>query len=1032
MLSMHLRDSPNIVDQRLTAPMLTFILISFPFFFSCSSPGAFRSGGDGKSDPSFDLFGFRSTPAKGRSPGFDLSSPRSTGLHPPPVPIFQPSPRRASNASTYISPESRNRRSSLASSSAGGKAFSFSPQPAFASPPPTGAGGGGAGTSAGATNNMNGGHASFTSVFASILGDAHSRISPTNLSAAAAAARDGSAVRAHFGGIFTAADAAAGGGSSNGNNGAGGASGSGAQPGNTMLVPVDGLHPSGGSPLQLHQTTPVSAAANSEDDNGEDDEDGDDNDGYDAVAARRPSRRRALDFDRAAVAGAGGSNNVNGNTINNNNNNINGPNSNDNDDNGLIKYEIPNPLSPSMGPVVIDSIEALLPIPRLRDSSGEESGEGDTGAKDRPRGPVLVPSSTRGVSGTTAGGVSLLPGLTRGGASNGGAGMSFMDSLAQSPISMRPGIIRREDIIDSPAVKEATNAAVAAAMQANAEKRPARAAAAGAAAAAAAAGGTPMSRRPSAAHHAAGNVDSGLFDASGLLSITGSAVPAGGVRCNCKKSRCMKLYCDCFKTLGYCGDGCSCVGCSNREDNAPAVNEARESILQRNPQAFSEKISTGMDTGDALLGDGFGSGSGNLGINSGGGGGIFLQAQHRRGCNCKKSKCLKKYCECFQAGIPCGDSCKCCGCHNTTEAMAAGKPPFDKKRIQQQQQQQQQSAPTLPSLHQQIQQQQIQQQQQHKVALKTPSGEESTGGSGSGSGSDDGGVKLTSASVPAKTTSGGASVAAAAAAPGMQQFAALGPAFQQILLQQALSRNGGAVNGTVAAGAVGANGGTPPPGGHTNGKQGALTVNNQLLVPISWPIAAAAAAAAAGAANGGGAGIGAGAANATTAQQLLTLAASNANTALSNQFAAAIAAAQKNAANVAAAAAATAAAAAKNTHGSNGKATPSVGPSSEDEHPSSAQAAGTTTTTTATDQQQQPSDGLEAPHEGRAPKHAALLQQGNRRKPPLPLASPLPLGGATTTPASLGERGTSNGDEERPRLTPTKRKPARTMTAALS
>jgi len=36
----------------------------------------------------------------------------------------------------------------------------------------------------------------------------------------------------------------------------------------------------------------------------------------------------------------------------------------------------------------------------------------------------------------------------------------------------------------------------------------------------------------------------------------------------------------------------------------------------------------------------------------------------RKGCNCKKSKCLKKYCECFQLGIKCTAKCKCLACLN--------------------------------------------------------------------------------------------------------------------------------------------------------------------------------------------------------------------------------------------------------------------------------------------------------------------------------------------------------------------------------
>ena len=59
--------------------------------------------------------------------------------------------------------------------------------------------------------------------------------------------------------------------------------------------------------------------------------------------------------------------------------------------------------------------------------------------------------------------------------------------------------------------------------------------------------------------------------------------------CNCKNSRCLKLYCECFASGRYC-EGCNCVLCNNNKESEAVRQAAVEAILERNPNAFRPKI----------------------------------------------------------------------------------------------------------------------------------------------------------------------------------------------------------------------------------------------------------------------------------------------------------------------------------------------------------------------------------------------------------------------------------------------------------
>ena len=91
--------------------------------------------------------------------------------------------------------------------------------------------------------------------------------------------------------------------------------------------------------------------------------------------------------------------------------------------------------------------------------------------------------------------------------------------------------------------------------------------------------------------------------------------------CRCKNSKCLKRYCVCFERGDACRDTCECVNCENTKDSAVAKQQRRAAASRK------RKVTEG-------------------------------------GCTCKKSRCLKRYCDCFRAGIKCVAECKCLDCQN--------------------------------------------------------------------------------------------------------------------------------------------------------------------------------------------------------------------------------------------------------------------------------------------------------------------------------------------------------------------------------
>ncbi|CAK63776.1 unnamed protein product (macronuclear) [Paramecium tetraurelia] len=103
--------------------------------------------------------------------------------------------------------------------------------------------------------------------------------------------------------------------------------------------------------------------------------------------------------------------------------------------------------------------------------------------------------------------------------------------------------------------------------------------------------------------------------------------------CHCTKTHCLQLYCSCFHNRRRCMSECRCNDCYNDGQHEEEVQKAVEQIKIKEQRASHHDLDS-FDTKQVW------------------------------GCKCKKTKCVKGYCECFIRGKKCTSHCQCTECEN--------------------------------------------------------------------------------------------------------------------------------------------------------------------------------------------------------------------------------------------------------------------------------------------------------------------------------------------------------------------------------
>lgn len=116
--------------------------------------------------------------------------------------------------------------------------------------------------------------------------------------------------------------------------------------------------------------------------------------------------------------------------------------------------------------------------------------------------------------------------------------------------------------------------------------------------------------------------------------------------CSCSKTHCLKRYCECFSQGFLCNQNCVCTRCKNTPahdtDRKDAIRRIRIGLQNRSDKKHMDRIfhfpEQTIDSDGHLVSP--------------------------VGCRCSKTKCLRKYCPCYSAGVPCTENCVCVDCRN--------------------------------------------------------------------------------------------------------------------------------------------------------------------------------------------------------------------------------------------------------------------------------------------------------------------------------------------------------------------------------